>query len=60
MASVFAVHAAVAPATARREEQLEGKADSRDIIGMAKGIVMVRQYVTEDEAFEILRRRPSG
>ncbi len=56
VASVFAAHAAVALATARREEQLEGKADSRDITGMAKGIVMARQDVTEDEAFEILRR----
>ena len=56
MGSVFAAHAAVALATARREEQLEGKAGSRDLIGMAKGIVMARQGVSEDEAFDILRR----
>jgi GAF domain-containing protein len=56
VASVFAAHAAVALATARREEQLEGKAGSRDLIGMAKGIVMARQGVSEDEAFDILRR----
>ncbi len=56
VASVFAAHAAVALTTARREEQLEGKADSRDLIGMAKGIVMARQKVSDDEAFDILRR----
>ena len=56
VASVFAAHAAVALVTARREEQLEGKAASRDVIGMAKGIVMARQKVSDDEAFDILRR----
>ena len=56
VASVFAAHAAVALATAKREEDLEKKAGSRDVIGMAKGIVMVRQNVSEDEAFDILRR----
>ena len=56
VASVFAAHAAVALATARREEQLEGKAASRDVIGMAKGIVMARQKVSDEEAFDILRR----
>ena len=56
VASVFAAHAAVALVTAKREEQLEGKAASRDVIGMAKGIVMARQKVSDDEAFDILRR----
>lgn len=56
VASVFAAHASVALATATREEQLEGKAASRDVIGMAKGIVMARQKVSDDEAFAILRR----
>lgn len=56
MASVFAAHAAVALVTARRQEQLEGKGASRDVIGMAKGIVMARQKVSDDEAFDILRR----
>lgn len=56
VASVFAAHAAVALVTARREEQLEGKAASRDVIGMTKGIVMARQKVSDDEAFDILRR----
>ena len=56
VASVFAAHAAVALATAQHEEQLEAKAGSRDIIGMAKGIIMARQAVSEEEAFDMLRR----
>ncbi len=56
VASVFAAHAAVALANVRREEQLESKAQSRDVIGMAKGMIMARQNVSEDEAFDILRR----
>ncbi len=56
VASVFAAHAAVALANARREEQLESKASSRDVIGMAKGMIMARQNVSEDEAFDMLRR----
>lgn len=54
--SVFAAHAAVALAGATREAQLEAKADSRDVIGMAKGMIMARQEVSDDEAFDILRR----
>jgi GAF domain-containing protein len=54
--SVFAAHAAVALSNARHEEALEKKADSRDVIGMAKGIIMARQHVTDDQAFDVLRR----
>jgi len=54
--SVFAAHAAVAMAAARQEEQLDARADSRDIIGMAKGMIIARRGVSEDEAFDILRR----
>jgi len=54
--TVFAAHAAVALADARREAELEKKAGSRDLIGMAKGVIMARQAVSEDEAFDILRR----
>jgi GAF domain-containing protein len=54
--SVFAAHAAVALDNATREQDLENKAISRDVIGMAKGIIMARQQVTEAEAFDILRR----
>jgi len=54
--SVFAAHAAVALSTARHEASLEKKADSRNLIGMAKGIIIARQHVSEEEAFDILRR----
>lgn len=56
VASVFAAHAAVALANAKREAQLERKAATRDLIGRAKGIIMARQNVSDDEAFDILRR----
>ena len=56
VATVFAAHAAVALSSARREENLETKAESRDVIGMAKGMIMARQNVSGDEAFDILRR----
>lgn len=56
LGSVFAVHASVAMATARREESLEQKAQSRDVIGRAKGILMAQSAVTDDEAFELLKR----
>ncbi|MEN3314512.1 MAG: hypothetical protein V7605_746 [Acidimicrobiaceae bacterium] len=56
VASVFAAHAAVALATAQKAAHLEAKADGRDIIGMAKGIIIARQHVSDQEAFDILRR----
>ena len=56
LGSVFAVHASVAMSTARREQGLEQKAQSRDVIGRAKGILMARSGVTDAEAFEMLKR----
>jgi len=56
LASVFAAHAAVAMSSAKREENLERKADSRDLIGRAKGILMARSDIDDDQAFELLRR----
>ncbi len=56
LASVFAAHAAVAMSSARREENLERKADSRDLIGRAKGILMASSDIDDDQAFELLRR----
>lgn len=56
LGSVFATHAAVAMAAARKEEELEHKASTRDLIGRAKGIVMAEGGVDADEAFDILRR----
>ncbi|MDP9070733.1 MAG: GAF and ANTAR domain-containing protein [Actinomycetota bacterium] len=54
--AVFAAHAAVALSSAQREEHLEKALESRDVIGQAKGILMARQDVTSDEAFDMLRR----
>lgn len=56
LGTVFAAHASVAMSTARREQGLEQKAQSRDVIGQAKGILMARSGLTEDEAFEMLKK----
>lgn len=54
--AVFATHAAVALASAMHDEQMEEALESRDVIGQAKGMLMVREGVDADEAFEMLRR----
>lgn len=54
--AVFAAHAAVAMAGAREAQQKDEAIRTRDVIGQAKGIVMARQGVSEDEAFDVLRR----
>lgn len=54
--SVFAAHAAVAMVDARTKEQLEEALRSRDVIGRAKGILMARENISDDEAFDLLRR----
>lgn len=56
LGSVFAAHAAVAMISARRQENLEQKAATRDVIGRAQGILMAREHVTEQQALEMLRR----
>jgi GAF domain-containing protein len=55
LASVFATHAAVAMSSAKREANLERKAETRDVIGRAKGILMAIRHVTNEEAFALLR-----
>ena len=54
--SVFAAHAAVALSSALHDEQMEEALQSRDLIGQAKGILMAREHVDADEAFDMLRR----
>jgi len=54
--SIFAAHAAVALSAARKQDCLEQAIETRDVIGQAKGILMARQHVTADEAFDMLRR----
>ena len=53
---VFAAHAAMAMSTAVHEAQMEEALQSRDLIGQAKGILMAREGVTADQAFDMLRR----
>jgi transcriptional regulator with GAF, ATPase, and Fis domain len=53
---VFAAHAALALSTAIHEEQMDEALQSRDLIGQAKGILMAREGVTADQAFDMLRR----
>ena len=55
-ATIFAAHAAVALRAALREEQFREALASRDVIGQAKGLLMAREGITADEAFETLRR----
>jgi GAF domain-containing protein len=54
LAIIFATHASVGFAAARRSEQLEARAASRDLIGRAKGILMALHRVTDDQAFRML------
>jgi GAF domain-containing protein len=56
LAAVFAAHAAVALDAAQREQHLEAKAASRDAIGRAKGILTAHSGITDDAAFDLLRR----
>jgi ANTAR domain/GAF domain len=62
VAIVLAAHASTALATTRastakdvRLAHLEEALRSRDVIGQAKGILMERRGITEDEAFDVLR-----
>ncbi len=55
LATVFAAHASVAMSAARRLDSLEQKAQSRDVIGRAKGILMARSGVGDEEAFAMLK-----
>ena len=62
LAESFAGHAAVAVANAHAYHQarelshhLEEALKSRDVIGQAKGIIMERERMTPDQAFDVLR-----
>ncbi|HVE47423.1 MAG TPA: GAF and ANTAR domain-containing protein [Acidimicrobiales bacterium] len=56
MAAVFAAHASVALSAELQQEQFHEALSSRDVIGQAKGLLMAREGVTPDEAFQMLRR----
>ena len=60
---LYALEAALAVGLARAREQAAIQAGqlqqallSRDVIGQAKGIIMERERVTADQAFDVLRR----
>lgn len=54
IAALFAAIAAVALHAAEAEEGLQTAVRSRDVIGRAKGILMERHKITDDEAFQRL------
>lgn len=54
--TILAAHAAVAMVSVRTNEQKDEAIRSRDVIGRAKGILMARQAISDEEAFELLRR----
>lgn len=56
LAAVFAAHAALALLGVRDVRNLAAMADSRDVIGQAKGILMERHKITSDTAFTLLTR----
>lgn len=53
---LLASHAAIAMASAQREEHLLHAMSTRDLIGQAKGILMERHKITVTEAFSMLIR----
>lgn len=57
---VIAAHTALAWDTVRREGQFRSALASRDLIGQAKGILMVRFDIDAVRAFELLRRISQG
>ncbi|MEU4037927.1 GAF and ANTAR domain-containing protein [Streptomyces collinus] len=53
---LLASHAAVAFSSARSHAQLEQAVSTRHIIGEAMGILMGSRHLTEEQAFDVLRR----
>jgi GAF domain-containing protein len=56
LADLFATHAALALADAQRTDKLRVAMANRDVIGMAKGILMERHRITPDRAFDALSK----
>ncbi|MEU9313663.1 GAF and ANTAR domain-containing protein [Streptomyces sp. NPDC048256] len=53
---LLASHAAVALSSARTHAQMEQAIATRHAIGEAMGILMGRHHITEEQAFDVLRR----
>lgn len=56
-ATVLLEHAQTAEVARRLSEDLQSALRSRDLIGMAKGLVMERERVSEEQAMQILMKR---
>jgi GAF domain-containing protein len=56
VAQILARHASVAVANTLREANLAQAVDARKLVGQAMGILMERHQLTEDRAFEVLKR----
>jgi GAF domain-containing protein len=54
LVQLFAAHAAVALVGANRQAELRTALSTRDVIGMAKGILMQRHHIDADKAFSLL------
>ncbi|KAA9149221.1 GAF and ANTAR domain-containing protein [Amycolatopsis acidicola] len=54
ISTLFAAHAAVALTGSQRQEQLRNALQTRDTISMAKGILMERHRITDEQAFSLL------
>jgi GAF domain-containing protein len=55
LAELYATHAALALAGARRVDQLRRAMVNRDVIGQAKGVLMERHRITAEQAFTVLK-----
>jgi transcriptional regulator with GAF, ATPase, and Fis domain len=53
---LFAAHAAVAMIGSTQQAEWKTALGTRDVIGMAKGILMQREHLTDDGAFDLLAR----
>jgi GAF domain-containing protein len=51
---LFAAHAAIALTGSTQQVEFRRALSSRDTIGMAKGILMQRELITDDQAFNLL------
>jgi len=54
--AVFAAHAAVAWSTSAMIENLQIGLETRQVIGEATGILMARENISSEQAFDVLRR----
>jgi GAF domain-containing protein len=54
--AILAAHSTAALASALHREGMEAALENRDLIGQAKGMLMARSGVDDEQAFEILRR----